>query len=233
MQPYLKHKILIYLAVWKRPEITEICFQGIERLRKFGVDCLAVISEDDMIPLCEKYGIDWVFYKNNPLGEKKNAGLKVAKDLEWDYILEIGSDDILLDEIFELYANHMGVEDFFGVKDIAFINSDDGHCRRFTSKVTFGAGRMMSRKVFEAINWVLWPNEVHLGLDNSSVAKITNAGFKYKQVQCNTPVVIDIKSEQNIWKFNYFLGVEYDVNLILDKVSEQEKQGLLALWQQR
>jgi hypothetical protein len=89
-------KILIYLAVWKRPQITELCFLGIQRLRRsFNVEALAVISEEEMKPLCEKYGVHWVMYKNEPLGEKKNYGLRKAKEFDFEYLMEIGSDDKL------------------------------------------------------------------------------------------------------------------------------------------
>ena len=74
-------RLMIFLAVWKRPEITEICFMGINRLRKSGlfpIEAMAVISEESMKPLCKKYGIDYVMYKNEPLGEKKNYGLREA-----------------------------------------------------------------------------------------------------------------------------------------------------------
>src|SRR6478752_4031551 len=96
-----RHRLLVFLAVWKRPEITEICFMGIDRLRKTGlfpIEAFAVISEESMIPLCEKYNIDYCFYKNEPLGEKKNFGLTEAYKKEWDYLVEIGSDDLLKNE---------------------------------------------------------------------------------------------------------------------------------------
>lgn len=126
---------------------------GIDRLRKSGlfqIDTLAVISETSMIPLCKKYGIDYVMHKNEPLGEKKNVGLTYAMLKSWDYLLEIGSDDLLKTEILEVYRPFIekGV-DFFGVKDFIYINSDDGQCRRYQSDTTYGAARCISRKVIE------------------------------------------------------------------------------------
>lgn len=145
-------KLLIFLAVWKRPEITEICFMGISRLRKnsrFPIEAFAVISEESMIPLCRKYQIKYTFYKNEPLGEKKNAGLTKAMELEWDYLIEIGSDDLLKDELIELYAGHFGKYEMFGTKDSIIIDSATGKCRRLQSDTTYGLGRCISRKTIE------------------------------------------------------------------------------------
>lgn len=148
-------KILIFLAVWRRPEITEICFMGIDRLRKAGIfeiDTMAVISENSMKSLCKKYDIDYVFHKNQPLGEKKNAGLNAAMLKSWDYLVEIGSDDILKTEILECYRPFFERgEEFFGIKDFLFINSEDGNCRRLKSDTVYGAGRCLSRKLIDRL----------------------------------------------------------------------------------
>jgi len=226
-------KILIYLAVWKRPEITELCFHGIKRLQThpdFSIQALAVISEPEMIPLCEKYGIAWTMHKNEPLGEKKNAGLQMAKDFEFDYLMEIGSDDLILNELLDDYKKYLG-KDFFGISDAAYINSETGECRRLISKSTYGAGRMISRQAIEKANWVLWTDKLNRGLDNNSVFALQRKGFNYYKVSpMDFPGVIDVKSNENLWKFNYFLGVEYDINEVLKRISEEGKEILSGFY---
>ena len=147
--------VLIFLAAWKRQAITEICFMGINRLRKnsrFPIEALCVISEEEKIPLCEKYGIRWTFYKNDPLGEKKNHGLDEAMKIEgWEYLLEIGSDDLVKDELLRMYSGYFGKYDYFGTKDAVIINSESGDCRRLKSDTTYGLGRCLSRKVIEKV----------------------------------------------------------------------------------
>jgi len=151
-------RLLVFLAVWRRPEITEICFMGLNRLRKnsrFPIETLAVISEESMIGLCEKYNIRWTFYKNEPLGEKKNHGLGEAMKLEWDYLIEIGSDDLIKDEMLELYSGYFGKYEMFGTKDAIIINSENGECRRLQSDTIYGLGRCISRKIFEKCCYVV------------------------------------------------------------------------------
>lgn len=219
-------KILIYLAAWKRPKITELCFAGIDRMRShpdFEVDALVVISEESMIPLCQKYGVNWIMHENKPLGKKKNFGLNHAKNFVFDFLMEIGSDDLILNELLDVYKKFMVKYDFFGIRDAAYICSESGACRRLTSSSTYGAGRMISRKALEAMNFSLWKDNIDKGLDNRSVINLYQKGFKYWQIPpSEMPLVIDVKSKENIWKFNHLLGVEYDMNLILEKLSEPE-----------
>lgn len=119
------------------------------------MDAFVVISEESLIPLCEKYQIKWTFYKNDPLGEKKNHGLNEAMKLEWDYLLEIGSDDVLLNSIIDLYEPLIkSGEDFFGFKDALILNSEDGNCYRLKSDTTYGMGRMISRKALQKTHGV-------------------------------------------------------------------------------
>lgn len=228
-------KILVYLAVWKRPEITEICFRGIKRMQEhpdFSIQALAVISEESMIPLCEKYGIAWTMYKNEPLGAKKNAGLQKAKEFDFEYLMEIGSDDLILNELLDQYKPLIDeMEDFFGIRDAAYINTEGGECRRLISKSTYGAGRMISRNALKRMQWRIWADKLSKGLDNNSVFNFNRAGFVYKQVQpIEFPCVVDLKSRENIWKFNYFLGVEYDVKEILKRISSEEVEMIESLY---
>ena len=145
-------RLLVFLAVWKRPEITKICFVGINRLIKnsrLPIEAFAVISEESMIPLCKKYNINYTFYKNEPVGEKKNHGLNEAMKLKWDYLLEIGSDDLVKDELIDLYEPFLGKYDLFGTKDAIVIDSENGRCMRLNSDTTYGLGRCISRKALE------------------------------------------------------------------------------------
>lgn len=229
-----KTKLLIYLAVWRRPEITELCFMGINRLKKhsaYDIQSLAVISERPMVALCEKYGIKWVMAENQPLGRKKNAGLKSAQAYDFDYLMEIGSDDLITLDLLTQYLDYVGVVDFFGISDAAYIESSSGYCRRLTtSSSTYGAGRMISRKVLDAMDWKLWDDGLNRGLDNNSVRNIAAKGFKfYKVPPMQEPGVIDVKSDENLWKFNYFLGAEYSIQHILPLLSDAEQNKLNEL----
>jgi hypothetical protein len=222
-----KTKILVYLAVWQRPEITELCFVGIQRLREhpeFDIQVLAVVSETSMFALCKKYDVNYVFSENLPLGRKKNAGLKEAQRFDFDYMLEIGSDDLVLNDLLDWYKPKIEAKElFFGIRDIAFLESDTGECRRLISRSTYGAGRMIHRSVLEKMDWTLWSSHINSGLDNNSVFKMKRIDVHYTAIAPREyPPVIDVKSDTNIWKFNYLLGVEYDKSILFEKLSQKE-----------
>jgi hypothetical protein len=209
----------------------------LERLKKhpdFDIKVLAVISEESMISLCEAYGVNCVMHKNEPLGEKKNFGLEKARDFEFDYLMEIGSDDLILNELLDSYKPLIEAKDnFFGISDAAYIDSSEGNCRRLMSRATYGAGRMISRSALQRMRWRIWADKLNRGLDNNSVFNFQKAGFVYNKVTpIEYPCVIDVKSRENIWKFNYFLGVEYSYNECVSRLSEDERNYLQELIEQ-
>ena len=229
-------KILIYLALWKRPQITELCFKGLNRLRQhpdFDIQVLAVASEQEMIPLCEKYNVHVVTHSNLPLGKKKNFGLQAARSFKFDYLMEIGSDTIILNALLDEYKkDFIGVHHFFGIGDAAFIDTETKICRRVCGASTYGGGRMISRAALEAMDFKIWPDDINKGLDNKSVFKLAReGGFWYQQLRPGSiPLVFDIKSAENIWPFNHLLGVDFDVNRLLAKMSVEEVDALKDLW---
>lgn len=200
---------------------------GINRLKKhekYNINVLAVISEPEIIPLCEKYEVSWILHENLPLGKKKNYGLSHLANFDFDYVMEIGSDDLILDELLDNYLEYFGRYDFFGVCDIAYIESENGECRRhLMSASTYGAGRCISRHVLEEMNWKIWDDNISRGLDNSSIKRIASHGIPYYQIPASEiPLVIDVKSNDNLWKFNYFLGEKFDIELLFDRLSDSE-----------
>ena len=125
-------KLMFFLAAWRRPEITEICFLGIKRLKAqqvHDIQCVAVISEASMIPMCKAYGIEWCIHENLPLGRKKNYGLTYAMRFDFDYMIEIGSDDILKNDFLRVYDPWFGKRDIIGLSKFVMMNSETGECR--------------------------------------------------------------------------------------------------------
>jgi hypothetical protein len=225
-------KILIYTAVWKRPEITEICFMSIARLRvtsKHDVKAFAVISEIEAIPLCEKYGIDWICTENSPLGEKKNYGLRIAMQRhDFDYMVEIGSDDLLKNEFFDVYPWD---RDIMMLSQIYFLNSETGGCRLFTARAAkIGAGRAISRKALEKCA-PIWHSNQGRGLDGFSTMHLSWRGFLPKTFTAAKPVAIDIKSAMNIWSYAAVqkIGKQVGLTEVIEGLSEGEIKAIECL----
>lgn len=234
-----KIKLLVFLALWRRPEITELCFLGLQRLRMhpdFDIQVLAVISEASMIPLCDKYNVHFVYHENEPLGRKKNFGLQRARQFEFDYLMEIGSDDLVLNELLDSYKPMIakGAE-LFGINDAAYIDSETGACRRLVSRnSTYGAGRMISRSALEKMNFSIWKDEISKGMDNNSVFAFMRKGIGYQKVPVmDFPGVVDIKSKVNVWHFSNYAraGTEYDIDEIFSRISPDEVSVIKSLYE--
>jgi hypothetical protein len=222
-------KILFYLAVWKRPEITEICFMGLRRLMKtYDSESLAVISEESMIPLCEKYGIMWMMHENLPIGKKKNAGLKHALNLEWDYVVELGSDDLIKNELIELYKPFFGKDKFLSVGSVAFINSENGACRWISARSPFGLGRCLHRSVIETVPELYRPN-YNSGLDKDISFKLGQLNILERIVPTDKPLTIDIKSEVNIWKYSPVVGKKISFSEVTAGLGSDEVDAICSL----
>jgi hypothetical protein len=218
-------KLMIFLAVWKRPEITEICFMGINRLRNFSretIDAFAVISEESMIPLCNKYDIKWAMANNHPLGAKKNYGIKEVLKYDFDYLIEIGSDDLLKNEVLTTYKWDSPV---MGLMDFALIDTQTGDCKSIKSTIPkYGAGRAIKRFVLESCE--IWENNKSRGMDNSSCRILATNGFLMQGVKSEEPLVVALKSDTNLWGYDSVMGKKYPIQKAFEGLSEEEVNAI-------
>lgn len=220
-------KLIFFIPVWKRPEITEICFMGINRLRESGIhqiEAFAVISEEEMKPLCDQYGIEYCFYKNLPLGEKKNFGVSQLLKKDFDYMVEIGSDDLLKNEFLNLYPWDGPI---LSLRDFIIINSETGACRRLSAKVTKnGLGRAISKEALSSGK--VWTDGKNRGMDGNSLFNLGIRGFLEKSFPSEEPLAIDIKSKENLWPYSK-IGEKYPIEKALAGLSDEETNAITCL----
>lgn len=202
-------KIRIVIPCWKRPEITKFCFGELKKLQQISrhtLDVLCIISEDDYIPICESLGFDWLMYKNNPLGEKINAGIKKSLDYKWDYLMTMNSDSVIREELFDFYEEYFKRDEkYFGVDTVYFLDSKSGECRKYLYNFTIlGVAKCIRRDVVESMKGNLYRNDLNSCLDNTMMDNMIKAGAYPKIVKYKGQLVFDVKSEVNIWPFSHF-----------------------------
>jgi len=136
--------VLCLTALFSRPEVAELCFMGLNRLRsEFNIQPLAVYT-GDFAPLCKRYDVIGLEYKNQPLGEKFNAGLREALKRKWDYLMTIGSDDLIANELLRMY--HWDSE-AFGITRCGMLDLRTGRKKVFNNSYPIGLGRCVRRDV--------------------------------------------------------------------------------------
>lgn len=208
-------KIAICTAVWQRPEIFELFAKGIHHLNDNTPHELLVIvagSEKERSKnMVEAHGFTYIEYPNQPLALKMNATTQYAGQSGCDYVLCLGSDDIIHPTLMAAYEPYMqkGI-DYIGVLDWYFYDTRTGKASYWggyreprRKGHTCGAGRLISNRLMRQWNWAPWKREHSHMLDNSmqdnlAKTKHTDATFKLTDVKAYG---LDIKSSVNMTPF--------------------------------
>jgi len=145
---------------------------------------------------------------NEPLGRKHNAALSLVP-ADADAVIILPSDDFVhpsyLFEALDLIAG--GVDYVFpstcGMYDVASGQSCILHQPPSEGALRFGAGRVVSRRVLDAVG-PLWTDTKAQGLDTDSHSRIRAHGFKASFVSLgdDVPCLTDVKSGVNIWPYH-------------------------------
>lgn len=196
-------RYLFLIPLWLRPRISRLCLENLLELSKDNnilIHC--IVSDPDNKALCDELGISYIEYENEPVGAKLNEGLWSCKDMKWDALVTIGSDDLISPKLFDFYKQYD--EDILQLDKCFFINSKDGSSKIF--KGYLGGGRLIKRHVIESLHYVLWDSTLNRGLDTSAMKRMEVYGYKVEIKEVPFPYIFDIKSNVNIWGYSKFLG---------------------------
>jgi len=146
--------------------------------------------------------------------------------MKWDYIVTLGSDDIVKESLFDFYRNG---QDVLITDKIHFIDIKTGRAT-LTTRARVGAGRRISRKVIEACNYKLWTDDRNRSLDMDSNGTIMRAGFA--AIESHTmPHIVGLKSEVNIWDYDHLAqrGMNIGLREALSGIPEQAEEAIMKL----
>jgi len=269
-----KRNILIFTAFHNRAHISQLYWYGIERLRKnFNIKVLSIISDDSNKTLAEKHSDFIVETENKPLGKKLNTGLKKVLELDFDFMVQLGSDNLITDRLMSVYEFYFNSGcQLFGAANTILFDSvskqvqtfDFGNVWSASSKsllnkvcntkklqmlhslsganFNYGKGAFVNLPEQTADNYVarglatyilseqkLWDDEKMQGLDRNSEVKFESVGIANFPVVTEEPEIICVKSEENIWKYDFYKGGEFQKEKLQEKISEKEFQYLTNL----
>jgi len=210
-------KILLLIATHKRPEITRICFQGVERFAeeafKHGVFIVPhiLLDKGDMGNIANvlefKFGAT-TSPVDIPLGQKMSDGLQGVAHLEYDYLMQLGSDDLLSNSLIHYYLPELQKkQSLFGMTDLYVYDTQTGNAKFFRQKTgVFGAGRCIRWDIVRAFDGRLWSDYKNSGLDMDSDDRIGSIGRIVRTIPVTRPQVVDIKSDVNIHSYEDIPG---------------------------
>lgn len=235
----MKNKILVLSTAYNRPNTEAIFHKFAHRIYEdHGAETLLVNSGTDINLSFEK-GVSMVNWANEPLSNKWAYGLSLTKRMDWDYLLILGSDDIMSDGCFHIYDKYIDQGyDMVCWKDIYFYHIQKKHLKYWAGYEgeregeSIGAGRLIKREVIEGLDYKLWDEGMAYGLDGSMSRRLAPLNLKTKilSLKETKEFMVDIKSEKNVSPFNSYTGDLENPNEVF-KAHLPEADAILKLKQ--
>jgi len=156
-------RVIVVTPFHGREHISKIFLENIKDL---GLNLVAVCNTgDDNFNLCSEYTEHAIIAHQNITGDKWNKGLLYAKGLEWDYLLVLGSDDLVSINYFEDFLfNQMDKgEKYSGLLDATAMDFNTKKSRYWEGYKNYrlgepiGCGRLIHRSIVEYFNYELFP----------------------------------------------------------------------------
>lgn len=228
----MAHKICVIIPIWGRQNIVDICLQRwVEIKKKYDVEVICLVSENWAKLMAFKHGLKFFEVSNNDLGNKMNKGVEYALKFKWDYLMNMGSDDLVSDELFELYRSYIdNKRPMFGLKKIVFFDTETKKAKAVDYGCMIGAGRMIRRDVLESRTLKgkevdMYDKGISKCLDNNSRKRFNDVGMT--EIDNEASLIIDIKSKDNIWSYDYLKGQEIPLESL--KISDEYLTKLIEL----
>jgi hypothetical protein len=229
-------KIIVLTAVWQRHELFEIFKQGFERIKKDSEHELKLVTiGSENIRFSDLH----IEAPNQPLSNKWQSGINYIKDLEWDYVLILGSDDLICSNLLKTYTPAMEKGfDLIGLIDCYFLDSRNNSFNFWKGYTnhrrgeSIGMARMLSRDLLMKIDWQVWSKGLKNGLDFSMMQNISKIQYSEKVFNCKKENIaaIDIKTEINVSNINHYNNLFIESFDKFDKfVSEDEFYSTIKL----
>ena len=223
-----KPKIAMIIPCWGRAEVFDlVCAQldvfHSETQDKIDLIVLYIFSPEDselqeleLIYHDANHTRDRIYSKNSQLGKKLNDGIEYASRFEYDYIMNMGSDDLIHPGLIDLYLPFMKAQvPIIGISSLYFLtkNEDPIFFFYYNSPHVIGAARMIHISVVQRVNLIkgsVYSVDIRRNMDTNSARRMYECGYNQKSIyKGDFPYIIDIKSDVNI---NSFQHITREVN---------------------
>jgi len=216
-----KPKIIIIIPCWERANVFKVVSNQLElfcaeNAAKIETVVLYVLSHEDAelkkhLQVIKKanYPNEIIYAPNKWLGQKLNEGVKWAVKQGCDYVMNMGSDDLIHPSIIDLYMPLIKKKNpLFGLNELYFwdISGSALHFSYYNNPHIVGAGRMIHLNTIKNVinnTGSLYDYNINRCLDGNSASRMIKCGFNQLTVNPGKfLMIVDIKSEVNINSFN-------------------------------
>lgn len=158
------HKILYITAMNGRHDTVLKCIESMPKVERLFV----YTDQKDGQFIEDKCSYSFE-YRNNPISYKWQHALDMAKGIDFDSVVILGSDDYVDENFIRFIEENAPKYDFIGFKDIYFEQDDKtfywGGYTNSRMGEPIGAGRTISRRLLDEMDWDLWDRPANSGLD--------------------------------------------------------------------
>lgn len=216
--PPRNYKLCFVTGIWQRHDVFKMFAEGVKVLQdnfkhRIEIHCCVAGSEGALSEvLVLKYpNFHYVEVPNQPLGAKMNAALVLAKSLNPDYCLMVGSDDLIGINLMRKYLSIMDTgKDYACLMDCYFFDMKTrqglywgGYTKPHNKGHSAGIGRLISSGLLDKIQWNCFPPGFDRILDTGFERALSRV--QYSKVEINLKeenlFALDIKSPVNMTPF--------------------------------
>lgn len=210
-------KTAIVSCVHGRSYLWEIFKQGLYNLLEvFDADVILCCTDQTECNYFKEFTT--INFGNRYLGAKWNAAIYAAYLRKVDYVMMIGSDDVINPEIAEVYKPYMEEGNLiFGMQDFLALNLETDRIKHFKGypkeySLPIGAGRMISRQALEKVNGMPAIHIRQKGIDTSISRTLKRHGIQDTVILHPKPLILDIKSADSLTAYDRIKGQEKPAN---------------------
>lgn len=217
-------KVCFVTGMWQRHDVFEMFAEGVKYLQDnlpIDIHCCVAGSEfGKSRDLVLKYhNFHYMEIHNSPLCNKMNQAVQLARTLNPDYCLMLGSDDLIGLNLMRRYIEVMksGI-DFAYITDCYFFDVQSkkglywgGYIKPNNKGDAAGIGKLISKNLLDKIDWNCFPPGFDRILDTGFDKQLRNVKHSRQAINLKKEglFALDIKSKTNMTPFAQWLNSEY------------------------
>lgn len=202
-------KLGFHIAHWRRLDLFDLVLRNLRTIEgSIGAEFVIAVAGPDLKEdrrRVEQWRARYVATPNSPLGAKCNRAVQLLQDC--DVLCGIGSDDLLCARsVAALLSSLSSGCDMAGLLDLYMYDLAKRDLiywpgyQGVRAGETVGPGRMVSRRLMEAMGWQPFAEELDQNLDRSMFEKLQPLDFERVALRCKgiDGMLVDVKTRVNI-----------------------------------